>query len=92
MNQYSIGDKVKITDFYSAVYPKDWVTSHQIGEIFSVSHKTVKYSDLDKDGKSLYRTIYGAKEFYDLYEMIVRFEDDRRVYLVSSLGYSKVND
>lgn len=89
---YKVGDKVVMTDFTEVSYSKEWVDSRRGKEatVVSVYKKTFPAGELDKDSKPLWRALYGVRDNYDLWGMTISYEDVKGVYVVSNLGYKKV--
>lgn len=88
MENFAVGDKVKITEYYLTNY-LSWGESFKdkLATIVSVKHEKVYAASLSKEGKSLYQAKYGLKNEYDLYEMLIDL--DGKLYIVSQLSFDK---
>lgn len=85
MENISVGDKVKITDYYKDNYPNWKITEAIVVELGNKQKINVK--SLVKEQRSVYVSIYGEKDVYEIQEMIIRVNDTN--YVVSDLGFRK---
>lgn len=89
---YKVGDKVVMTDYTEVSYSKEWVDSRRGKEatVRSVYTKTFPAAELDKESKPLWRALYGVSDTYTIWGLTVSYEDTKGVYVVSNLGFKKV--
>lgn len=85
MENISVGDKVKITDYYKDNYPNWKITEGIVVELGNKQKINVK--SLVKEQRSVYVSIYGEKDVYEIQEITVRVNDTN--YIVSDLGFRK---
>lgn len=85
MENISVGDKVKITDYYKDNYPNWKITEAIVVELGNKQKINVK--SLVKEQRSVYVSIYGEKDVYEIQEITVRVNDTN--YVVSDLGFRK---
>jgi hypothetical protein len=86
MEEYSVGDKVKATDFYLSNYPA-WDVKGKEATVVSVKKFIVKHSDLLKEDRGLYHGKYGIRMEYTVYDLHVELEG--HTYVVSQFGFDK---
>lgn len=85
MENISVGDKVKITDYYKDNYPNWKITEAIVIELGN--KQKINAKSLAKEQKSVYVSFYGEKDVYEIQEMIIRVNDIN--YVVSDLGFRK---
>lgn len=85
MENISVGDKVKITDYYKDNYPNWKITEAIVVELGN--KQKINAKSLAKEQKSVYVSFYGEKDVYEAQEMIIRVNDIN--YVVSDLGFRK---
>lgn len=85
MENISVGDKVKITDYYKDNYPNWKITEGIVVELGNKQKINIK--SLVKEQRSVYVSIYGEKDVYEIQEMTIRVNNTN--YVVSDLGFRK---
>jgi hypothetical protein len=90
MAQYSVGQKVKFSGFYNSNYSGIKKYIDQEASIVLIKEKVFKDSQLSKESKPLFRTIYGVQQEYSLFELMIKFEDETFTYMVSQFGIKVV--
>lgn len=89
MIEYSIGDSVKITPFYLIQY-QGWgeMVKDKPARVVAVKSWKVRFGDIPKDDRAMYRAMYGNLPEYDLFELMVEIEGTQ--YMCSQFGFAKI--
>ena len=84
MKDLKVGDKVKITEFYSLNYPS-WKSEGE-AIIISINIKQINHDRINKENRHLYYLMYGNQKEYPLLEMKIKI--DNQIYIVSQFGFN----
>lgn len=92
VDNFTIGDKVKLSETYIFAYSPKWVDSvkDKIAVIKSIKQKIIKFTSLDKEDKPVYRNRYGQQNEYTLFELLIQFNGTEDLYMVSQFGVDNV--
>ncbi len=82
--EYSVGDIVYKTSFYTSKYP---LVKETEGEILNVKMKMIQDEPLGAADKAFYRARYGFQETYPVFELLVKCGNNN--FLVSQFGFNK---
>lgn len=91
LNSFKIGDEIILSDFYISNYPF-WSEKNKNTKatIKKISRRKIAESSLDKETKSMYRSLYGLQEEYDIIGLYIKYPDENKYYIVSPFGVKKV--
>lgn len=87
MDDFQVGDIVKITDFYTVNYPH-WNVADKKAVIVSAKRRVVISEHLSKDSKAVYQALYGIQKEFPLWELLIKIEEG--TYVASQLGFNKI--
>jgi hypothetical protein len=89
---FSVGDEVKINQFYLANYVGMEKHKDVPVSVVGVYTRPIKAENLSAQSGDRARFLekYGPQEIYQIVELHVKYPGDTRKYVVSPFGYNKV--
>ena len=92
-NDFSLADKVKLSDFYLTNYCGVAHLKDAEAEVVGIKKHTVKASDLRLSPiLYLYVEKYGSKDVYDAITLLIKYPNINMTYIVSAFGVVKCKD
>lgn len=92
-NEFSIGDSVKITEFYISNYISGKDLRDKIAKVVKVSIRKVSAESIKDQNQAIHKMFvdrYGVMPIYDIVNLWIQYPDNKAKFLVSPFGYNKV--
>ena len=82
--------KVKVNSFYLSNYCGMKNFADKIADVISVTSRPIKAADLSASDLVRFIERYGKLDIFPLDQMMIKYQEDNRLLIVSPFGYDEV--
>lgn len=92
-NEFSVGDSVKITDFYIYNYISGKDLKDKIATVVKVIPHKISLESIKNQNQEMYKMFtdkYGVMPIYNIFSLWIQYPDNKAKFLVSPFGFDKI--